>query len=706
MYSLIRILCGFFFVLTIFLFPKNNIQANIIYASPYDTSHGLKTINLPTFQKDTTGKVKLLQKIVAALRFTKNARAREQQRVITIIRTVMADSMVATAADIKKLNAELSLQQNQHFDSLSKLINAIIADAAARDTAVVPSELPDVPPAPVPATDVADLINKIIPILTQKAKEEKSSEAQQKRLQEVRALYGRPPGKIDTLLLGDTLGARYTITLGHKANVIGVHPYWMNDKYLHYNFTALSAVSFYGYTTEKDIKARDIPPFPLNMFTLAASAGSDRLFTLYENDPAHIDALLKDEQAQFRCIDSLLPLLQHYDANGINIWFSQLNGNKRDAFSRFVTLLSNYLQRNSDKKYLITITLPSYDDQAAYDLRTLDPLTDHFLVDFTKASGTRAGALAPMKGDARRAIEPVMSRLLNQQIAPGKFVILLSYYGTQWKKSQSGGKDIFTKYVPFNEIKNRFPGDTSVIYDEDAVAAYVEEKNEAGEVTSEIWFDDAYTLDVKYDYVLNNGLGGVAVWPLGADDGYGELWDELGAKFISIDTTFIDTVRLVPEVVVNQSWWTRMTQRIGHEIRVLDLMFTDPCQLDIEKDDNDDDFFAYLTLFFFIIALLIGFFYAYNMRMVGSAWQWQKVVLRILIGWVLITMFFGIVTLFLNRDVPFGITHATADNGSAKAKCVTVPMLDLLLIFSVGLVLGMLIMRILIRPLLTKNDKP
>jgi hypothetical protein len=69
----------------------------------------------------------------------------------------------------------------------------------------------------------------------------------------------------------------------------------------------------------------------------------------------------------------------------------------------------------------------------------------------------------------------------------------------------------------------------------------------------------------------------------------------------------------------------------------------------------------------------------------------------------LITAFFGIVTLFLNRDVPFGITPTSAD---AKSKCVTIPMLDLLLIFGIGLLLGMLIMRILIRPMLSKNDKP
>ncbi|MCF6405973.1 glycosyl hydrolase family 18 protein [Chitinophaga filiformis] len=701
MYSLVRTISGFFFILIIFLFLKNDVHANRVYPCPYDTGSGIKTINLPTFQKDTTGRVKLLQKIIAALKFTKNARAREQQRVITIIRTVMADSMVATAEDIKKLNAELSLQQNQHFDSLRALINNIIANQA-KDSLLPPDETPVVPPAPVPETDVASLISKIIPILQQKEKQERNSEAQQQQLVAVRALYGRTPGKIDTLRLSDTLGTTYTITLGHKANVIGIHPYWMTDKYLQYNFTALSAINFYGYTTEKDIKARDIPPAPLNMFNLAAAAGNSRMFTYYENDPTHIDALLKDEDAQFRCIDSLLPLLQQYQADGINIWFSQLSAKRRDAFSRFVTLLSNYFQHNSQQQYSIAVTLPSNDEQSAYDLRTLDPLTDHFLIDFTKASGTRACALSPMKGDARRAIEPVMSRFLNLQIAPSKFILLLSYYGTQWKKSPTG-KDIFTRYVPFSEIKNKYPGDTSVIYDEDAVAAYIEEKDANGEVTSEIWFDDENTLDVKYDYVLNNGLGGVAIWPLGADDGYGELWDELAYKFISIDTTFIDTIQLGPPVIVSESWWTRMVKKVSHEMLTLKLLFTDPCRLEAEKD-RDDTFFAYVTLFFFICALLIGFFYAYNVRMVGPEWPWRKIVLRILIAWILVTAFFGIVTLFLNRDVPFGITHTSGT--AATAKCVTIPMLDLLLIFTIGLLLGMLIMRILIRPLLSKNDKP
>lgn len=702
MYSLIRTLSGFLSILLLFLSLNNEAHADLICPLPYDTAGTAKSITLPAFQKDTTGRVKLLQKIISSLQFRRNARAREQQRVITIIRTVMADSMVATADDIRRLNAELSLQQNQHFDSLRALINTIIANSA-NDTIAGTGEVPETPPAPVAETDVASLINKIIPILQQKEKADRNNEAQQKHLQEIRALYGRPPGKKDTLRLSDTLGVRYTVTLGHKANVLGIHHYWISDQYLRYNFNTLSGILF-NHTGEKGEKREDIPPPLQDMFRLATAAGNSRTFMLYENDPAYIDALLKDENAQYRYIDSLLPVLQQYEADGINIWFSQINSKRRNAFSHFVSLLADLLKHNSSKKYLISVTIPPYDESGVYDLRALAPVTDHFLIDFTKTSGTHAGALSPMKGDARRAIEPVMSRFLNQQIPPAKFILLLSYYGTQWRKGRNGGRDIFTRYIPFHEIKDAFPGDTSIMYDEDAVAAFVEEKDATGEVVSEIWFDDANTLDVKYDYILNNGLGGVAIWQLGADDGYGELWDVLADKFISIDTTFIDTVRLGPPLLVTNSWWTRLTQKITHEFLVLKLMFTDPCRLEAEKD-RDDSFFAYLTLFFFCCALLIAGFYAYNVRMVGTLWKWKKIVLRILIGWILVTVFFGIAALFLNRDVPFGITH-TSGGGDAKSKCVTIPMLDLLLIFSIGLVLGMLIMRILIRPLLTKNDKP
>jgi len=689
MYPLFRNVLGFFLIITAILISENALSANRVYPYALDTTR-TGVITLPAFQKDTTGRVKLLQKIIKALQFRRNARAREQQRVIAIIKTVMADSMVATAADIRKLSEELSLQQNQHFDSLRALIEAIQADT------LIPPDINVPPPAPVSDADVEALVNKMLPILQQKAKQEKTDEAVQQQLQPIRAFYGRPPGQIDTLRINDTLGKLYTLQLRHKAAVTGIHPYWMGDKYLHYNFSALSDINYYGFTTAGTKRSNSIP-FSRQVF---AAAGDDthHTFTLFETDAARINALLNDETKQLDCIDSVTALLSDYNADGVTIWFSHVGRKNRAAFSGFVHLFADMLAHAGNKQRHLSVVIPPFDEDMAYDLRELSGSVSYFLVDFTKATGTHAGALSPMKGDPRRAIEPVMSRWLNQGIPPSRFLLLLSYYGTQWKKGQDG-HDIFTKYVPYNEIKSRFPGDSSVIYDEDAVAAFVKETDISGNDVTEIWFDDAYTLEVKYDYILNTGLGGVAIWPLGADDAHGELWDMLSYKFLRIDTVFSNQVRLGPVQKQDTTWLQRIIIRLKHEAHVMQLLFTDPCALEREQD-KDHTFFAYVTLFFGLLTLLLAGLFAWNVRMKGGSWTWKRPVLRLLIVFVLITLFFGIVSLFLNRDVPFGITHYSGGN------CVTVPMLDLLLIFSLGLILGMLIMRILIKPLLVREDKP
>jgi len=689
MYPLFRNILSFFLIITTILISENKLFAKGVYSYSLDTVKN-GTITLPAFQKDTTGRVKLLQKIIKALQFRRNARAREQQRVIAIIKTVMADSMVATAADIRKLNAELSLQQNQHFDSLRALIEAIQSDT------IIPPDINVPPTAPVTDADVEALVNKMLPILQQKARQEKTDEAVQQQLQPIRALYGRAPGKVDTLRVSDTLGRLYTLQLGHKARVTGIHPYWMGDKYLHYNFSALSEINYYGYTSSATKRSNSLP-FSAQVFA-AAGDEATHTFTLFENDAARINALLNDETKQLDYIDSVNALVSTYNADGVTIWFSHVGRKNRNAFTAFVHLLGDMLAHNSNRKLQLSVVIPAYDEDMAYDLKNLAGTVQYFLVDFTKAGGTHAGALAPMKGDPRRAIEPVMSRWLNQGIPPSRFMLLLSYYGTQWKKGLDGS-DIFTKYVAYNEIKSRFPGDSSVIYDEDAVAAIVKETDVSGEDIAEIWFDDAYTLEVKYDYVLNSGLGGVAIWPSGADDGHGELWDMLSYKFLRIDTLFGKEVRLGPVQRQDTTWLQRIIIRLKHEAHVLQLLFTDPCALDKEQD-KDHTFFAFVTLFFGLITLLLGGIFAWNVRMKGAGWQWKRPLLRLLIAAVLITFFFAIVSLFLNRDVPFGITR------NAGGNCVTVPMLDLLLIFSMGLLLGMLIMRILIKPLLVREEKP
>lgn len=45
------------------------------------------------------------------------------------------------------------------------------------------------------------------------------------------------------------------------------------------------------------------------------------------------------------------------------------------------------------------------------------------------------------------------------------------------------------------------------------------------------WYDDAQSLALKYDFVLDRGLAGVGMWALGYDGALPELWTELERAF-------------------------------------------------------------------------------------------------------------------------------------------------------------------------------
>src|ERR1044072_6667753 len=203
-------------------------------------------VTAPKPPEDAEVKTKLINKILNAFKFRKNARAREQERIIAIINEILSDSLVVTARDIQLLNEELSKTENQHFDSLVALLNTfgccrVIPPPPPKDT---PKAAIDSSKAAGPENDLNALVNKMLPILQQKTDLAQSEKAKQEKLKQVRAVYGRPGDQVDTLTISDSTGVRYTVDLTQKVNVTGIHPYWMGDKFLNYNFIALTTFTF------------------------------------------------------------------------------------------------------------------------------------------------------------------------------------------------------------------------------------------------------------------------------------------------------------------------------------------------------------------------------------------------------------------------------------------------------------------------------
>jgi hypothetical protein len=214
-------------------------------------------------------------------------------------------------------------------------------------------------------------------------------------------------------------------------------------------------------------------------------------------------------------------------------------------------------------------------------------------------------------------------------------------------------------------------------------------------VQEEIWFDDASTLGPKYDYVLNNNLGGVALWTLGADNGYGDLWDELVDKFVVPDTVFLDTIRLTPPPPVQLTFW----ERIKKELHAYRQMFRDPCSVE-STDYLGDTYFSYAAIFLFTLVIALTVFYITGVRNNGDDWKLKKKIIVALI--VLLNLFIitAAMAIFLSKDLPWlGITDD-------PAQCHSIPLNTLLIILAIGFMVGIVATRFLLLPLVKRDEVP
>lgn len=108
----------------------------------------------------------------------------------------------------------------------------------------------------------------------------------------------------------------------------------------------------------------------------------------------------------------------------------------------------------------------------------------------------------------------------------------LPYHGAVWYRDGDHHSE-FEGYMPYSEIlKLVEDGQASVSYDK-ATHSLVALKLDTLRGVYQIYFDNSTTLSKKYDYVLDQGLGGVGVWSLGADYSHTELWATLEQSFVT-----------------------------------------------------------------------------------------------------------------------------------------------------------------------------
>ena len=276
-------------------------------------------------------------------------------------------------------------------------------------------------------------------------------------------------------------------------------------------------------------KEHDVAVYPT--LTLTSEAAFDSLFL----NPVAVDQL----------IATSVDLVKAGEADGLHVdfeVFQEVDPAARAAFSDYLRRVKLNLLR-ADASYELIVFLPAFDYPDAFDEVAIAQASDLLVIqgyDMHWAAAPRAGPVAPLGGWDGQNWEGILRRYANLNIPREKMLMAAPYYGYEWPtKSDSLG-------APTRGVGRTLP----------YASAYTPEGSDAGKGAVDMvvpeairrdtlsgspyytvyrdggwwqgWFEDSTSLRLKYDYVRQEGLAGVAIFALGYDEGQlrSALWAE------------------------------------------------------------------------------------------------------------------------------------------------------------------------------------
>lgn len=273
--------------------------------------------------------------------------------------------------------------------------------------------------------------------------------------------------------------------------------------------------------------------------------------TIFTQKNKIIETLLANPKAQQSLIDNTLSEIKSRHLQGVVVDF-EYDGHPDDAtitaFTAFAKDLSSQLHLYNAQATL-SITLPPLAgrEKGLFDLTALKNIADRFIgmsYDYYTPSSDIAGPVAPMNGfkdnkfffDVTTTYEDYLKVLPKEKILMG-----VPYYGYDW--TVTDGKKIQSPTYPPGDPNNytailsyaRMREDTDLKENQCQWDSIAEEKwcwyTDSKNIDHQVWFDNNQAISAKYDYAKNQNFAGVAIWTLGYDKNYPDLWDIMSKTF-------------------------------------------------------------------------------------------------------------------------------------------------------------------------------
>jgi len=664
------------------------------------------------------------------------------------------DSMHATTKNVDSLVAILKADQKANFATLIKFLHdtvtvsldSVLSNVKAvgaeieqekGNTVKKPAKVINDPVAPV---DIAELAEKVLPLVTPKAAEEEQDKSKWARIAFISALINGHKDQVFIFDSAKNVIRKYKLRYSMLKEVYGTYNYKKdNDSISDSYFNFLTGLIYNGFLiNEKTGHFLNLKGWDSSTVIEKAhlkKCGIIPSFSIEKSDK--LGDFLKDDFAKRNFINNLISLSKQLNATGVNFSFLNLSPGDKQHFTEFINQVSDSLKIAASPLELF-ITLPFIDTKGAFDIKALKHNTDRFILNYNSQPPLIPGSFFSLSEKNSYSIEAAISSYESVEMDLSKLVLAVPYKGIEWNYSTSKNGDqlVHVSWLPYNKIKLMQRGEEWTNYYMDVSdGAIMDSLDSAGNIIKKISFQDETSLGKKYDYVTSNALKGIAINALQNDSGYAELSDLIEYKFVKIDSTFIgDSDLTIPQLT--------FLGKLKRYFELTNYIFENPCKDSIYNEGSyannstkatettvklityikelkidsikynlgqkplngykytltEEYYFvqyqvvyvlglaSLILLTFFIVA---GVFYLSMLKKTSGPWKGKKLLeIFLFISFLLLT-FFGFTYIFCNKKVPL---IGSRFNG----ECSNTSLYVLMLIITIGGVVGFIITRFLI----------
>lgn len=346
-----------------------------------------------------------------------------------------------------------------------------------------------------------------------------------------------------------------------QKETLGFLPYWRIDDIKYTRMDLLTEINYFGLFLNGEGEFLTVVNGETNpgkrewetqsikdLITKTHINGNKFTLSIICQDNNDIESILDSKSSQQKLIDGISHEIKSRDLDGINIDFEYL-GEPDEKYKQKFTEFSKLLRSSfPTTKLEISIMPRAARNPDIIDLKELTSIYDNFIgmsYDFNGGTSTNAGPIAPMTGFKENKYffdVTTMYEDLEKYIPKEKIIMGIPYYGWDW--AVEDGKKILSTTLPQADPENYSAvisyarareeknfKKSQCFFDDYALEPWCWYTDPKTKIDHQVWFQNNKSIGIKYDFVNKSNLGGMAIWVLGYDKDYPDLWNLLANKF-------------------------------------------------------------------------------------------------------------------------------------------------------------------------------